>query len=336
MPACPWREGHIDSDTGTMNVSSSSGVTRGAFEERLRRALDGAPSAEEGLFGPGSVVWQVARHNTVYLPSTVLGAFMDVAHPWIAQGVAEHSRLFSDIQGRLALTYSMLMRIVFGDLPRVRKVGRGLYSLHSHVEGVIPETSGRFAAGSAYAANETQALLWVHLVFFYTRARMYELTVRPLTAEERRGYVEESKRFAACFGIPEDVLPGDYEAMLTMVEEAAASDRFARCDASTEIVGFLVRHVPAPLRPTLRGFLSELLPEPMLGLLGFPARSRATRLHFRLVRRTLWLFNRVTPPSLRYAGPYHEALARLGRRRRVPLAARAGNLAVTRRPSVLT
>ena len=99
---------------------------------------------------------------------------------------------------------------------------------------------------------------------------------------------------------------------------------------------FLVRHIPALVRPVFRGFLSELLPEPMLGLLGFPARSGTTRLHFRVVRRMLWLFNRVTPPSLRYADPHHEALARLDGRSRVPLTARIGNRAVARRPTVLT
>lgn len=191
----------------------------------------------------------------------------------------------------------MLMRIAFGDLRDVRKVSRGLYSLHSHAEGAVPERAGRFTEGTSYAANDARALLWVHLVFFYTRARMYELSPR-----ERQRYVEESRRFAACFGIPGELLPEDFEAMLAMVGEAAATDRFAQSQASSEIVRFLVRHIPAPVRPVFRGFLSELLPEPMLGLLGFPARSRTTRLHFRVVRRMLWLFNRVTPPSLRYAG----------------------------------
>lgn len=325
-----------DSNTGTVTLSSISDVSRDDFAARLAQAFAEAPSVEEGLFGPGSVVWKVARHSSVYLPSTVLGAFMDVAHPWIAQGVAEHSRLFTDVRGRLALTYSMLMRIVFGDLRSARQVSRGLHSLHSRVEGTLPDAAGRFPKGSPYAANEQRALLWVHLVFFYTRARMYELTVAPLSPEERDRYVEESRRFAACFGIPDQLLPNDFAQMTRVVEDAAATDLFARSRASADIVRFLVRHIPAPARPMFRGFISELLPEPMVALLGFPARSSVSRWHFRVVRAGLWLFNRVAPASIRYAGPYHEALVRLGRHRRLPLAARLGNRAVMRRPTVLS
>jgi uncharacterized protein (DUF2236 family) len=304
------------------------------LDHRLKDAL-AAADGSEGLFGPRSVVWKVTRQSTVYLPSTVLSAFMDTAHPWIAQGVAEHSRLFSDPRKRLELTFTLLTRIVYGDVATVERTSRTLFRRHERVTGRLPETAGRFAADSGYTANEVDALRWVYLVFFYTRYRMYQLTVGALSAEEGDRYVRESHRFALCFGIPAEVLPRDLDDLLAAVERPGSCDRFARTSASTATVAFLVRLVPAPLRPLLRGFVSLAIPAPLRGVLDLPGSTPTTRAQFGAVRRSLWLAARTAPPSLRYIPPYHEALTRLGTRGRPPGATRLLSRAITGRPMVL-
>lgn len=294
------------------DVARPAEVRRESFEERLERVLAEAASPEAGIFGPDSVVWKVARHSPVYLLSTPLGGFIDSAHPWIAQGVAEHSKLFTDPHRRARMTYLLLMQIVFGDVGTVRRTSRALFGLHARVQGAIPAESGRFAAGSRYLANEEQALLWVHLVFFWTRLTMYERVVGRLSTEERDKYVVESARFAACFGIPEELLPTSHAQFEGLVDEIAHSNAIATTEASRKTVAFLVGQVPAPARPTLKALLAETLHEPLLDALELPGRSWWTRLVNAGLTLVLRAGRLLAPRSLAYLPAYLEAVERLG------------------------
>lgn len=286
-------------------------VSRELFERRLEETLAAAPSPAAGLFGPSSVVWKVTRFTPVYLLSTPLSGIMHAAHPWIAQGVMEHSKLFEDPRLRARGTYTFLMRIVFGDVDTVRRTSRALHAMHSRVEGTVPEAAGRFGPGSAYSANEVDALLWVHLVFFWSRLRMYQRVVGDLTPGELEQYTEESNRFAACFGIPADALPRSYAELEATVEGIAASDAIATTTAGRETVDFLLGQLPGPGRAVFTGFLVETMPEPLRVALGLPAPSRRSRTWNRLVLTGLRLFRRTAPTGLRYVPAYLEARERV-------------------------
>ena len=308
-------------------------VTAEEHAERLEAVLADADPAV-GLFGPDSVVWRVSRHLPGYLLSTPLGAFMDTAHPWVAQGVAEHSTIFSDPHQRARRTYLLLMRLVFGDADTVRRTSRALWSLHSRVEGTLPEGAGRFAAGSAYLANEGHALLWVHLVFFWTRLRMYDDLVGPLSPADRDRYVRESARFAACFGIPDDLLPQTYDAFEALVQQGLRDGTLARSATGTETTAFLRRQVPRVARAPFEAFVVETLPVEVCEPIGLPARTRLTRVLHALVVLQLTVMSRVGPPSLRYVPAYLEAQHRLGGPP-VPAASRRLSARLVGRPRTL-
>jgi len=286
-------------------------VTRELFEQRLEEVLAAAPSPRIGLFGPDSVVWKVTRFTPVYLLSTPLSGIMHAAHPWIAQGVKEHSKLFEDPRLRARGTYTFLMRIVFGDVDTVRRTSRALHSMHSRVEGTVPDGAGRFGPGSAYSANEVEALPWVHLVFFWSRLRMYQRVVGALTTDELERYTQESNRFAACFGIPADALPQSYAELEATVEGIAASDAIATTAAGRETVAFLLGQLPGPARAVFIGFLVETMPESLRVALELPGPSRRTRTWNRLVLTGLRLLRRTGPAGLRYVPAYLEARERV-------------------------
>jgi uncharacterized protein (DUF2236 family) len=212
-------------------------VTPGDHAARLEAALAQADPAV-GLFGPDTVVWRVSRHLPGYL---------------------------------------LLMRLVFGDADTVRRTSRALWSLHAHVEGRLPEDAGRFRGGSAYLANEVSALLWVHLVFFWTRLTMYEALVAPLDATDRDRYVQESARFAACFGIPDGVLPTSYDAFDALVRGVLTDGTMAASASGTRTTAFLRSQVPAPARAPFEAFVVEMLPPEVTLPLGLPERTRRTR-----------------------------------------------------------
>src|SRR3989304_226471 len=66
-----------------------------------------------GFFGPESVAWRLSREMVLGL--VVLRAlFMQVAHPKVAQGVAEHSDFRRKPFNRAYATFKAQQRIVFG------------------------------------------------------------------------------------------------------------------------------------------------------------------------------------------------------------------------------
>lgn len=305
------------------------------FDTHLDRVLTAAADPTGGLFGPESVVWQVNRFTSVSILATSLGGHLDAAHPWVAFGVVEHSKLFERPMARFEQTYILLNRIVFGDTEHVRRVSRSLYSRHGRVEGVVPSTAGRFPGGSRYAANSADALLWVHVVYFWTRYRLYELTVGSLPTPVWDRYVVESRRFGACFGIPDELMPDSIAGLRAAVEDYASSDRLASSAASVEILAFLRTLLPRGSRGAYYAFAGNLLPASLASILGLPPQSARTRMGFALVRRALQAFNALAPGSVRYLPAYHEALERIdGRVVRRPT--RLLNQALCKRPTVLT
>src|SRR5947199_9427731 len=74
---------------------------------------------------------------------------MQLAHPQVAAGVADHSGFASDPFGRLRRTLEATYTIVFGSEEEADLVARQLWAVHERV------------TGPGYHANEPELLLWV-------------------------------------------------------------------------------------------------------------------------------------------------------------------------------
>src|SRR5204863_193218 len=79
----------------------------------------------DGLYGPGDVTWRVNR-ETVLLAGGGRALLLQVAHPLVAAGVAEHSDYREDPWRRLYRTLDVTTRIVFGDGETSREAARRL------------------------------------------------------------------------------------------------------------------------------------------------------------------------------------------------------------------
>ena len=54
----------------------------------VRSAAAGGPA---GVFGPASVMWRIDREAAVFLGAG-RALLLQLAHPWVAAAIAEHSR----------------------------------------------------------------------------------------------------------------------------------------------------------------------------------------------------------------------------------------------------
>lgn len=283
-------------------------------EDDVRLSLASLPTdtpAIAGLFGPGSLYWEVNKHALVYFPGALQAVLMQLAHPWIAIAVHEHSKIMSNPRQRARMTYHFLWSIIYGDRDLVAKRSLGLHRLHSRVTGNLPDAAGSYGAGSHYRANEGHAMLWVHVTAFYTRVKLYETLVRPLSPTERDRFCQEALRYALCFGIPETIHPTTWQDVEDYVARVQASDELATTEAGLEVSRFLEKSIPSPLRSSFWAFSSLTVPARTRELLHLPADNATTRRQARRITRLLRTLNTVLPRQLVWVPAYFEAEARI-------------------------
>ncbi|HTM08966.1 MAG TPA: oxygenase MpaB family protein [Verrucomicrobiae bacterium] len=161
------------------------------------------------FFASDSAIWRVDREMALLLGGG-RALLMQIAHPKIAAGVADHSRFLSDPIGRLKQTMETMWSIVFDDLPRARASLERLERVHRSVQGRVRDV-GASAQGSGYSAKDPELLLWVHATLVDSALVVYDRFVKPLALEERRRYYEDSKRLGVLMGVPESMLPASLE-----------------------------------------------------------------------------------------------------------------------------
>ena len=182
------------------------------FETSLAtaRAPLPAPDVRLGLFGPDSSFWRVNRHVLIFLGAG-RAALLQLAHPWVAQAIADHSSTRADPIGRFQRTFARVFDMVYGDLEAALSAAREVHALHDSIVGRLPRATPAFAARSSYRANQSDALCWVHATLWDTAVLVFEMMVRPLRAAEKESYYSDSKQFAALFGLGPGQLPSDWE-----------------------------------------------------------------------------------------------------------------------------
>jgi uncharacterized protein (DUF2236 family) len=283
-------------------------------ESDLNSALDvvraGAAGPAEGIFGPTSMTWRIDREAVIFLGAG-RALLLQLAHPWVAAAVAEHSRTFADPVGRFHRTFELMFTMVFGSLDSALAASRRLHRRHATISGVLPEAIGSFARGSSYCANDLAALRWVHATLVETAAIAHDLILPPLSREERERYWDESRLLAALFGLKSADLPADWASFADYNAAMAQSDTLSVSPAAREVVGQIFTGGPRWLRPP-RWYLAlsaRMLPERIRIGFGFDFDERDNR----AADRALAWIRRVyphLPARLRYVGPYHEAQAR--------------------------
>jgi uncharacterized protein (DUF2236 family) len=157
-------------------------------------------------FTPNRQIWTIDR-ETVLLLGAGRALLLQVAHPLVAAGVAEHSAFARDRLGRLRRTLDMSYALVFGDLDTAQAAVRRMDTVHARVRGVLREAVGRFPAGTPYDAMDPELRLWVHATLIDTSLVVYQRFVRPLSQAQRAEYWADSCGVARLLGIPESMIP---------------------------------------------------------------------------------------------------------------------------------
>jgi uncharacterized protein (DUF2236 family) len=155
---------------------------------------------------------------------------LQLAHPLVAQGVADHSSFRGGLTRaavRLHHTVAAMRHLTFGDDATARRALDGILAIHARVNGVLPDAVGPWPAGTAYTATDPGLVLWVHATLLDSLALVYDAVVAPLTDAERDAWCAQSAPTACALGArPEDV-PREWDALRRYVAERYDSGQIA-------------------------------------------------------------------------------------------------------------
>jgi len=190
---------------------------------------------DPGLFGPGSMTWQVIGDSAVFIGG-LRALLVQAAHPEVVAGVAEHSRYRHDPLGRLSRTAAYVTATTFGAGPEVDHALGLVRGRHRRVVGVSHR-------GIPYDADAPDLAAWVHNSLaesFLVAYRAFGPRSRRCSRDDADRYVAEQARLGSAHGaVP---LPSTAAELSSWI---ASHPALAPSPGQREAVAFL-RHPPLP------------------------------------------------------------------------------------------
>ena len=191
-------------------MKNSSGGTRAA---RAGSAADESRTGPQaGFVGVNSVAQKINREVAALLLGWGRAILLQLAHPLVAAGVADHSS-FSAAPGtrlhRLRKTLEAMIALSFGTPEEVERAAAGVNLIHDRVHGQLHDTTSRFSQGTPYSAHDPDLLAWVHITLVDSFLITYELYVGPRSAEQKDQYCAQASSIGPCWVFPRDICPLD-------------------------------------------------------------------------------------------------------------------------------
>ncbi len=292
------------------HVSKADSDSLISFVQKLTIDRQGT-NPRAGIFGPESITWKINRESALFLGAG-RAALLQLAHPWVATALEQHSSLMNKPIKRFHNTFRIVFTMIFGSLGQAARAARHLYGLHTRIEGELAEDAASYRCGSRYEANEIAALRWVYATLLESAVLAYECILPPLDSEQLTAYYAESKTLAALFGLPAAALPADWKSFLIYCREMEQSQSLGVTNSARVMGRRLMAGAGSWLRPPrwYRALTAGWLPlrfREEFGL-GFGAAERLSMEH--TLDRLPAIYQRL-PDAVRFIGPWHEARARL-------------------------
>lgn len=222
------------------------------------------PNYEDGYFEQGSMIQKIHREAVVMLGGG-RSILLQLAHPFVAAGVDDHSNFEAEILHRLYRTILFMHNLVFQDRQTARKALRHFHAMHKRIKGRLKHRAGNFPPDTQYSGTDPEAKLWVHATFIDTSMKTYQQFIKPLTVKERRDYYSDTLRLARLMEIPEDIIPKTLNEFQSYMHNMLSGDTLAVTSTAQRLahavlypqVGFFPSLSAGLLRNVTAGLLTE-------------------------------------------------------------------------------
>lgn len=255
-------------------------------------------------FTDDSLLRRVHREKVVAL-SGPRALLMMAAHPVAFEGFFMATGSLDDPYTRLQRTAQVMDAIAWREKAEADRMTRRVRAMHARARGTLPRGAGRFPAGTPWAADDPELLLWIIACLVDSALLVYQRYVTSLSRAQRDAYWDDYRVVGRLFGLRDGDMPATSAEFEAYMKDMLRSGDLHVTPTAREVGIDVVLRPPVPLkvRP-----LVELANVITVGLLpggirrgyGFswdPARALAVRGGAEYVKRVLVP---LLPGSLRY------------------------------------
>lgn len=228
-----------------------------------------------GYFTDDSMLRRVNRERALALagPRALL---MQAAHPLAVSGLLAHSTALEEPYERLARTARVLSTIGFGSKSDADRVAAHVRAVHRRVRGKLKHGVGSYPAGTPYAADDPELLMWVLFSLVDSALVVYQKYVRTLSDAEQAALWSDYQVVGGLFGLRRGDMPDTLDALRSYRRAMLDGERLYVSDWARERARAIVLRppVPWPARPlveTVNFITIALLPDPLREQYGFSA-----------------------------------------------------------------
>jgi uncharacterized protein (DUF2236 family) len=196
---------------------------------------DGTP--DYGLFGPGSITWEVILHPATIVFETAAQGTVQFMYKPITAGIRDADPISRRARsGRFTMfefferfqrNSGMHAPMWLGDTSTAAKMAAHLHRIHGHVRGDLIDPEDPSLGG--YAAAEPRDAMWAAITEMHAMLFVYEKLAwhgdtppHPLTPAQRDQYVREMGAYLRLVGADEAEIPRCMADLDALYEEYAA------------------------------------------------------------------------------------------------------------------
>ena len=201
----------------------------------------------DGYFTDDSMLRVVHRERAVAL-SGPRALLMQAAHPFAVTGLLAHSTAVDEPYDRLARTAEVMNTIGFGTRADADRVTRRVRGMHRRVSGAIPGEVGPYPAGTPYAADQPDLLLWVLFTLVDSGIVVYDKYVRSISDAKQAAYWEDYKVVGELFGLTRADMPDTLADLRDYKRDMLTSGRLVVTEWARTRARHIVLEPPVPVQ----------------------------------------------------------------------------------------
>jgi uncharacterized protein (DUF2236 family) len=204
---------------------------------------------DDGYFPPGeSILRRVHEERAVGLLYGQRALLMQATHPVAFTGLVGATAGLEAPFKRLARTAQTMEAVYFGSREEADRVTSRVRRMHAHVRGATDRAAGPHPAGSEYAADRPDMLLWILACLADSALAMHRWFVGALSRSQLERFWDDYLLVGELFGLERRHAPATYRDFRDWYRERLTSGDLHVTDEARELGRRVAFALPLPAR----------------------------------------------------------------------------------------